>query len=332
MPRRMASRSCLKTPPVSLYRTVHNADRVVPRAMQIRTLPTPGLGLATLGVVFASVCFGLVPLFARSLTDAGMPPHAVAFARYLLASALLAPLAWRVRDQGRTLFWALGVGVLMGLGWTSYVSAVQVVPVSTAGVLYMTYPAFALLFAWLLFGERPGGRAIFGAAMIVAAAALVTTPGAVAPELLPALLLSLAAPAGFGLGIAVLVHRLNAIPVLVRIGVISLGSVLGLLPLVLATPIAQLLPVDGYGWLMVLGIGLGTALVPQLVYTVCSPIVGTARTAMAGSIELPVMFAVGWLGFGEALHPAQAVACVLVLAAILLTPARQPRSIAAEHD
>ena len=42
--------------------------------------------------------------------------------------------------------------------------------------------------------------------------------------------------------------------------------------------------------------------------------------------------AVGFLAFGEALHPAQAVACAMVLGAILLTPAKQPRSVAAERE
>jgi len=63
---------------------------------------------------------------------------------------------------------------------------------------------------------------------------------------------------------------------------------------------------------------------------VCSPMIGTARTAMAGSIELPVMFAVGWYFFGEALHLSQAVALGLVLAAILMTPGQRARSIAAD--
>jgi drug/metabolite transporter (DMT)-like permease len=81
--------------------------------------------------------------------------------------------------------------------------------------------------------------------------------------------------------------------------------------------------------MLAIGIGLGTALIPQLVYTVCSPRVGTARTAMAGSIELPVMFLIGWLAYGEALHPAQAAACALVLGAIALTPSRRARSVAA---
>ncbi|MEZ5750479.1 MAG: hypothetical protein R3D60_00470 [Paracoccaceae bacterium] len=51
----------------------------------------PRLLLATVGVVFASACFGLVPLFARHLTDAGMAAHAVAFYRYVLASLFFCP-------------------------------------------------------------------------------------------------------------------------------------------------------------------------------------------------------------------------------------------------
>ena len=290
---------------------------------------SPGIGLATLGVIIASVGFGFVPVFARSLTEAGMAPHAVALYRYVLAVLVLMPVVWRWRHERGPLLWGLFVGLAMGLGWVGYVSALRVVPVSTAGVLYMTYPVFTLILSWGLFGDKPTVRGTIGALMIVVAAAVVASPAAIDPAQIPALLLSLTAPAGFGLGIAVLVHKLTSIPALARIGIVSAGSVIGLLPLVLTTAPAALMPVDGKGWLMVLGIGLGTALIPQLLYTVCSPMIGTARTAMAGSVELPVMFALGWLFFGEALHPAQGAALVLVLAAILITPGRRARSIAA---
>lgn len=292
-------------------------------------VPDPRLGLATLGVLFASACFGLVPLFARSLTDAGMAPHAVALYRYVLATLVLSSIAWRWRHEWRTLLWGFGVGVVMSLGWVAYVRAVQVAPVSTVGVLYMTYPVFTVLFAWLFFSDRPALRAVIAALMIVAAAGLVMTPGAVAPQHVPALLLSLLAPAGFGLGISVLVHRLTRIPALARVSIVSMGSVVGLMPLIVATPVEALIPADLQGWWMVVGIGLATALVPQLIYTVCSPMVGTARTAIAGSVELPVMFLVGWAAFGEALNMAQVVACGLVILAIVLTPAKRARSVAA---
>lgn len=290
------------------------------------------LALAGAGVLFASACFGLVPYFARSLTDAGLAPHAVAFYRYLLAGLVLAPLAWRWRHQGRTLAWGFGIGVVMALGWVAYVRAVASAPVSVVGVLYMTYPAFALAFAWVLFAERPRVRALVAAGAILLAAALVASPAAVDPAQLPLLILSLAAPAGFGFGIAVLVHRLTAVPALVRVGVVSLGSLVGLMPLVVATPASALIPAQASDWVLVLGIGLGTALVPQLIYTLCSPIIGTARTAMAGSVELPVMFAIGWWAFGESLGPAQWIACALILGAIVLTPAPRSRAVAAVLD
>jgi len=293
---------------------------------------SPRIALATLGVVFASICFGFVPVFARSLTDAGIAPHAVAFYRYLLAALVFLPFVWRARDQYKTLLWGLFVGIVMGLGWVGYVRAIEVVPVSTAGVLYMTYPAFTLVISWLLFKDRPTRRGIIAAGMVVAAAAIVSRPGAIAPEHVPALLLSLAAPIGFGFGITFLVHRMTRVPALARIGSISAGSILGLLPLVLATDPVALFPATESGWLMVVGIGLGTALFPQLLFTVCSPLIGTARTAMAGSIELPVMFAVGWMFFGEVLQGEQAIALGLILIAILITPGRRARSIAAASE
>ncbi len=282
--------------------------------------------LAGAGVLFASLCFGILPYFARSLSDQGMAPHVIAFHRFTLAAVVLSPLLIIHRDKHRAILWGMGAGAAMGLGWIGYVTALRSAPVSVVGVLYMTYPVFTLLIAWALFGARPALRACTAAGLIVLAAILASRPGAVPIEVLPVLLLSLAAPFGFGLGITVLVYKLIVLPPLARIAAVSLGSVLGLLPLVATTEIAGLTPQDGRGWLLLLGIALGTALVPQLVYSVCAPIVGAARTAVLGSIELPTMFAVGFFAFGERITPSQAAACALVLTAILLSDNRPVRS------
>lgn len=287
-----------------------------------------GSGLATLGIILASVGFGLVPYFARSLTAEGMAPHAIAFFRYAIAASVLLPFVWQARAHWRALVWGLCAGVAMGVGWIGYVRAVEVAPVSTVGVLYMTYPVFTLLIAWLVFGDRPGRRAVLAALMIIAAAALASSPAAISAEHLPALVLSLAAPLGFGFGINVLVHKLVVLKPLARISCVSLGSVLGLLPLLAATPIEALRPVSAEGWWLVVGIALGSALVPQLLYTVCAPVIGTARTSIAGSVELPTMFLVGWFAFAEPVGLAQWAACAIVIAAIVLTPGKPIRSIA----
>jgi uncharacterized membrane protein len=127
-------------------------------------------GLATMGIVLASIGFGLVPFFARALTAEGMAPHAVAFFRYAIAATTccchLSGRRGAMADPLRG-GWS---PARHGLGWIGYVRAVEVAPVSTVGVLYMTYPVFTLLIAWLVFGDRPGRRAIIAAVMIIAAA------------------------------------------------------------------------------------------------------------------------------------------------------------------
>ncbi|MGJ8571248.1 MAG: hypothetical protein ACSHXI_11185 [Hoeflea sp.] len=77
------------------------------------------------------------------------------------------------------------------------------------------------------------------------------------------------------------------------------------------------------------GIAFGSALIPQLLYTVAAPVTGTARTAIAGSFELPTMFLVGWFVFAEPVGAAQWIACAIVISAIALTPGKSIRSIAA---
>ncbi|MEM9247646.1 MAG: DMT family transporter [Pseudomonadota bacterium] len=291
---------------------------VVPR----NVIPLP---LAGLGVLLASVGFGLVPYFSRGLTEAGLAPHAVAFHRYIIAAVALLPVLYASRRAWRALLWGGAAGICMGMGWIGYVTALQTLPATTVGVLYMTYPVFTVLLAWAFFADRPTIRAIVSAGLIVVAALVSTGPFALAPEQIPVVLGALAAPLGFGFGICVLVHRLKALPPLARMASASAGSVLGLAPLVVMTDPAAILPSDPSDWGLLVGIALATALIPQLIYVTCAPLVGAARSAVIGSVELPTMFAVGVLAFGEALTVAQGVACALVLLAMGLSRDRTPR-------
>ncbi len=288
-------------------------------------LPVVSMPLATALVVLASVGFGSVPFFARGLTEAGMAPHAVALWRYALAALLFLPVVVGARAQWRLLLAGAAVGLAMGLGWVAYVRALAALPVATVGVVYMTFPVFALLASRLLFGERPSVRGIAAAGIVTAAAALAAGPAALHPASAGMIALAFLAPATFGAAIACLVHLLPPLPVLARMGVISLGSVAGLLPLVAATPMERILPADGGALGLVVGISLGTALVPQLLYTVFAPVVGAARAATAGAVELPTMLAIGWLAMGEAITLPQAVAAGLIVGAIALSPSRKLR-------
>ncbi|WP_406645497.1 DMT family transporter [Aliisedimentitalea scapharcae] len=292
-----------------------------------QTRPSVSYALAGGGVLVASICFGLVPYFSRGLTEQGVAPYAVAFYRYIVAAVLLFPVLIVHRRAWREVFWGLSAGAVMGLGWIGYVTAIKTLPASTVGVLYMTYPVFTLIIAWVLFGDAPTRRALLASGLIVVAALIAGSPASVPIQQIPTLLMSLAAPLGFGFGICVLVYRLSRIAPLARIASVSLGSVIGLLPLMATADASVLLPSGQADWILIAGIGLVTALVPQLIYTICSPLIGASQTAVIGSIELPTMFAVGFFAFGEAITTPQIVACVLVLGAIAITRSRTTRTV-----
>lgn len=292
-----------------------------------QTGPAIPYALAVAGVLVASICFGLVPYFSRGLTQQGVAPYAVAFYRYIVAATLLLPVLIVHRKAWREICWGLAAGAVMGLGWIGYVTALEALPASTVGVLYMTYPVFTLVIAWALFFDAPTRRALLASGLIVLAAITAGAPASVSPQHIPTLLAALAAPFGFGFGICVLVHRLSRIAPLARIASVSLGSVLGLLPLILSADVQQLLPEGQSDWILIVGIGLVTALVPQLIYTICSPLIGASQTAVVGSIELPTMFVVGFVAFGEAITAPQAIACALVLGAIAITRSRTTRTL-----
>ncbi|MCX8509243.1 MAG: hypothetical protein ORN49_10265, partial [Rhodobacteraceae bacterium] len=62
------------------------------------------------------------------------------------------------------------------------------------------------------------------------------------------------------------------------------------------------------------------------------PRIGAASAAALGAIELPTMFLTGWLALGDRPGPREIAAGLLVLTAILLTPADNPKPARTEAD
>ena len=291
-------------------------------------IPDRGTLLPTCLVVLACFCFGTIPYFAKSLTDAGMAPYAVAFYRYGLSALVLFPLILRLpMEQKKAAVWGMLSGVSVGLGWIGFVSALKSVPVSTVGVLYMTYPVFTLLIGWIWFRDVPAKKGITGALMVIVAALIASSPAAVESRHLPAMLISLSAPITFGFAINVLIHKLTSIKPIARVATFSVGASISLLPLLILSAPNTVLPQNAADWQLIAGLALGTALLPQLLYTTFAPRIGAARSAVAGSVELPTMFFIGWYTLGETIGLTQWLACLLITLAILMTPARATRNL-----
>lgn len=277
----------------------------------------------TVLIMIAALCFGSVPFFARSLIEGGMRPVDVAFWRFALPGLIFFPFVWRARAQVVPIAWALSAGLALGLGWIGYATALRSLPVATVGVLYMTYPLFTALLGWVWFGYRPTVQAWLAACLVLLAAIVSASTGPITTSNIPAMLIALAAPLGFSYGIAVLTMKLGSLGVIARMASIQLGTLFGLAPLLpLGGGLATLLPGSATGWWLVLGVAIVAAFLPQLVYTIWAPRIGATRTAIAGSVELPTMFLVGWVAFSEPLGPGQWIAGGLILTAIVLSQAR----------
>jgi drug/metabolite transporter (DMT)-like permease len=276
--------------------------------------PTPAA--ATRAIAATSIALAFATFFARRLTDAGVSPVAVAFYRFAISAVVLARLVNLKGDKRRPTIWALFSGLVMGLGWIAYVHAIDVGDVATAGVAYMTYPIFALAAGSLLFRTRVSARAVAGAVLVVVAAA-AGLGGANAGGFTTIVLI---APATFGFSIAVLTERLGALDPFERLGAAALGATIGMTPLLATMTPAEILPASASGWLWIVGIGVGSALIPMTVYAAAAPTLGPARSAVAGAAELPTVFIIGAMFFGESIRLGHAVAAILIVTAVALTP------------
>lgn len=272
-------------------------------------------------LVLCAVLFGLTPLFARGLQAEGMSDAAIAFWRYGVSAVCLLPFVPRRREKrGQALLLGM-VGLLMGLGWIAYLSAIRSAPVAAAGVVYMSYPLFTVVFAWILIGHRPGARAVGAGLLILAAAGMLLQPGVLSGPAMKALLWSLPAPMSFSLAILVLTAMTPRLGVFEKMVCALGGAALALGPVALFTPAGGAVPVSAEGWGLLLSLAAGTAFVPQMIYTMAGPFVGPARASATGAFELPTMIVIGWLALGEALGPREALAGAMVVMAICLAPA-----------
>lgn len=287
----------------------------------------PSPAVATAAIVGTSVAYGFASFFVRRLTDAGISATSVTFFRFAITAAALAPFLPRDRADRSAAMWGVASGAVMAIGWIAYVQAIADGDVATAGIAYMTYPVFAVAAAALVFRIRPERWATVAAGLVLLGAAVGL--GGLELSVSPWVML---APASFGFSIAVLTERLGSLDPFARLGCAALGATVVLTPSVITAPTTDVLPATASGWVWVLGLSVGAALVPMLIYAAAAPIIGAARAATANAAELPVVFAIGAVFFGEQILVRHGVAALLIFGAILLSRITRSPHVLPDQD
>lgn len=289
--------------------------------------PTSAANLVPLeAIVVAASLFGTLPFFAKTLGEAGMAAPAIAFCRFALTAVILLPCVVIRGPQRKATLWAIVAGAAIGTGWIGFVESLNWLTVPAAGIVFMTFPVFALVLGVLSFGERLSWGTGLAATLIVAAGALAAGgAGGILQAPWQAIMFALAAPAGYGFVLNVVAHKLEGLSPLAITGSIALGAVFGLTPLVLMTPADAILPAGADAFLLLLVFSALTAFLPQFVMTLAVPLVGAGRSAAAASVELPVTFiTAAWL-LGEAPSARQWLAGAVIVGAIIIAGIDQAR-------
>ncbi|MEM7142035.1 MAG: DMT family transporter [Actinomycetota bacterium] len=297
--------------------------------MTRRSLPTFSSTGGTVAIAFVGVAYAFGTFFARRLTDAGLSPTTVAFARFALVAVVLAPCLRRAARHRRALVWGLTSGAVMALGWIAYVDGIGSGDVALVGVAYMTYPLFTLVMLAVVFGRRPTARQI-GGGLLVLGAAFVALSAESSGGGVP--LITFAAPATFGFSLAVLTERLEVLAPSERLASAAVGAALTLLPFVGRLPADGVVPSSVSQWAWVVGLGVGAALVPMLIYAAAAPVLGAARSAVAGATELPMVFLIGGVVFGEVLTGRHLAAAGLVMVAIVVSSSGRTPHVLPDGD
>ncbi len=284
-----------------------------------------GLGLVTL----SAAGFATLAIFGKLAFASGMALPTMLALRFSGAALLFWALLLGRRGTTRIRLPRATVGRLLLMGGVGYavqsalfLGAVAFIPAAVTGMLLYTYPAWVMLLAWWLDGDRPEGRRWTALALALAGTTLIA--GSPDGQLHPlGLALALASGLWYS-GYIVLGNRVVAgVPPLtgsawVAVGAMTSFTVVGLLLGQLRLDFAQ-----PDGGLAMLGMVLLATVIPIVAFLAGLQRLGPARTAILSTLEpvCTVVLAVTLLG--ERLTLPQAVGSALVLVAVALLQTRR---------
>jgi len=287
---------------------------------------------ASAAVVLAAALWGLMGLFVRRFTSAGLgsletTQLRVTVGLVLVGLYLLLFHREKLRIRLRDLWCFLGTGVVSLLFFSyCYFRTMTLTSLAVAGVLLYTAPIFVMLLSALLFRERITLRKGAALAMAVAGCALVSGVGAGEPLGAGALLL------GLGSGLFYALYSIFGRYAIER-GYDSwtitfytfLFCALGAAFVCDWRAVGAALSAGGGPlWLWAVGMGFITAFAAYLLYTWGLERIESSRASILASVEPVVGALVGVAVFHETVSLPALAGIALVLGAIAVLSVRQP--------
>ena len=261
---------------------------------------------------------------------ADVSPLLFAVGRFVLALAMLLPLAWltgsSLRIEPRLWPRLIGVGLLgNSLYMLLFVHGAARTSADNAALILATVPVWVVIITSATGTERVTprgwcgvGLSLAGVVGIVVGSDAGTDLEFGGPGLVGDLLVLLATWAWSGYSVLVrpLVERCSPVSITV------LATAVGTVPLVLLAlplvPLAQILSVPSRGWTTLTISALIGIVLPYLFWNQGIRRLGSARTSLYSYLVPPIALVVAGIWLGETLAPAQLLGAALVLVGVVM--------------
>ncbi len=290
------------------------------------TRPLDWGGVALITVSAAG--FATLAIFGKLAFASGMSLSTMLALRFSGAAALfwaiLAVTGLAAARLGRR---KIGQLLLMGgVGYagqsTLYMLAVSLIPASVVGMLLYTYPAWVVLLAWRLDGDRPDARRWLALALALAGTTLIAGDPSGSANLLGvalALLAGLWYACYIVLGNRIIRHvppTASSAWILsgATISFMALGLLLGQLHFDFAAP---------QGWVAIAGMVILATVIPVFTFLSGLQRVGPARAAILSALEPVFTVLLAIVVLGERLTATQVVGSALIIVAVILLQLRR---------
>ena len=303
------------------------------------------LGLAL--AVTAAISFGLGPVLAKGLFDAGLGWLETVFWRFAIGALvswiwlLTRPSSRRaLRELSRHRWLVLAViGSMMAANTSAYYAAIELVPVSLAALIQAIYPAIVAVlsvrFGHMASGPRPwvalvmaiGGVALVIGGFQVGGSAMGIVLAVLSPLIYAFVMVFSAQIAGERRGTTA-ASRTGGGPdtdsaVAAAVMLSAATAALFAVSVVLGRPVGPTsVPTDAWPSLLVLGLVTG-GLGMQAMYAATARI-GAAQTALVDTLEPVSAVILAAIFLGERLEPVQLLGGAIVLAGVVIAQTAPP--------
>lgn len=272
-------------------------------------------------IVMASVAYGILPAFSKTLLASGMNSQSVLFFRFLFAAVgalAIAKVSKTSLKVTRKQLYQLAFFSVAGYGATSFLltTSYQYLPIGLATMFHFSYPLLVTIIMCVLYRERITGwkilavcSAVLGIVMISELSGELNTTGMI-----------FALCSGLTYAVYVVASRKSSFKDLPSLTVVlyttTFLTVLFLLQGLITNSIAA--PPTASAWFLALAEGWICSLFALLMLNKAVKSIGATYAAIGNMLEPITSLVVGTLLFGDVLGIRAYIGCVLVLFAVLL--------------